>query len=185
MIRRIRLPLAAVGACVAALIGAGAAVAATPGADCQPYTKRPCLLPFPNNLLTKVDHSTPTGLRVHLPAAAMPVNKTGSRIKVGEYDRADGFSPGSAIIVHVRGLDNARAFSRTGAATLSNMGRSLRKLAWCTARAINSLPVPLSPVIRTQPLVRASRAIFDFSSSIPGQLPMISPGRGSFAARLS
>ncbi len=125
MIRRIRLPLAAVCICLAGLSGAGVAAAATPAADCQPYGARPCLLPFPNNLMTKVDHSTPTGLRVHLPAAAMPVNKNGSRIKVGEYDRADGFSPGSAIIVHVGGLD----LTKTGAVGLPDMSKAFVRKA--------------------------------------------------------
>ena len=61
---------------------ASAAAAAKPAADCQPYGKSPCLLPFPNNLFTKRDRSTPTGLRVHLPAKAMPVNTKGQRISV-------------------------------------------------------------------------------------------------------
>jgi hypothetical protein len=117
--------LAITAAILAALAGAGPAGAAA--ADCQPFANKPCLLPFPSNLFTKHDKSSKTGLRVHLPARAMPINTKGSRISVAPYDRNDGFSPGSAIIVHVRGLDNARAFSRTGAATLSNMGRSLRK----------------------------------------------------------
>lgn len=126
MIRTIRLPLAAtVIAVVSALGAAGAATAATPAADCQPYGAQPCLLPLPSNLMTKVDRSTPTGLRVHLPAAAMPVNKSGSRIAVGEYDRADGFSPGSALIVHVSGLDLAR----TGAVGLSDMSRAFARRA--------------------------------------------------------
>ncbi len=117
--------LAIAAAILAALAGAGPAGAAA--ADCQPYANKPCLLPFPSNLFTKRDKSSVTGLRVHLPAGAMPVNSKGSRVGVAPYDRNDGFSPGSAIIVHVRGLDNAKAFSRTGAATLANMGRSLRK----------------------------------------------------------
>ena len=117
--------LAIAAAILAALAGAGPAGAAA--ADCQPYAKKPCLLPFPSNLFTKRDKSSVTGLRVHLPAGAMPVNSKGSRVGVAPYDRNDGFSPGSAIIVHIRGLDNAKAFSRTGAATLANMGRSLRK----------------------------------------------------------
>ncbi|MGZ4227920.1 MAG: hypothetical protein ACXVTC_16985, partial [Solirubrobacteraceae bacterium] len=117
--------LAIVAAILAALAGAGPAGAAT--ADCQPFAKKPCLLPFPSNLFTKRDKSSVTGLRVHLPAGAMPVNSKGSRVSVAPYDRSDGFSPGSAIIIHIRGLDNARAFSRTGAAPLANMGRSLRK----------------------------------------------------------
>ena len=101
---------------------ASAAPAAKPAADCQPYGKTPCLLPFPNNLFTKRDHSTPTGLRVHLPASAMPVNTKGSGRRSRQYDRNDGFSPGSAIVVHVPGLDNAAAFNRTGAVTLHEHG---------------------------------------------------------------
>ncbi len=125
MIRRIRLPLAAVGAVAVALVGAGSAAAAKPAADCQPYGATPCLLPFPNNLLTKVDHTTPTGLRVHLPAAAMPVNQAGSRVKVGDYDRADGFSPGSALIVHIGGLD----LVKTGAVSLADMSKTFARKA--------------------------------------------------------
>jgi hypothetical protein len=103
--------------------GALAQAVATHAADCQPYAKTTCLLPFPNNLFTERDRSTPTGLRVRLAANAMPVNTKGQRIAVGELNRNDGFSPGSSVIVHVAGLDNARAFERTGAATLSDMSR--------------------------------------------------------------
>jgi hypothetical protein len=117
--------LAIVAAILATLAAPGAAGAAA--ADCQPFSKTPCLLPFPSNLFTRPDKSSPTGVRVHLPVNAMPVNSKGRRVSVGPYDQNDGFSPGSAIIVHVRGLDNARAFARTGAASLADMSRSLRK----------------------------------------------------------
>ena len=96
-------------------------------ADCQPFAGRPCLLPFPNNLFTRPDPSSPTGLRVNLPAGAMPINSSGQRVTVAPYDRADGFSPGSAAILHVPGLDNAAAFARTGAAGLLDMASSLRR----------------------------------------------------------
>jgi hypothetical protein len=92
-----------------------------PGADCQPYSSTRCLLPFPDDRLAREDFSTPTGLRVHLPAVAMPVNRSGERIAPGEYDRADGFAPGSTLIVHVPGLDDAAAFARTGAAGLGEL----------------------------------------------------------------
>ncbi len=98
-----------------------------PAADCQPFGSRACLLPFPNDLFTRPDRSSPTGLRVHLPQGAMPVKTSGQRVSVAPYDRADGFSPGSAAIVHVPGLDNAAAFARTGAAGLLDIGRSLRR----------------------------------------------------------
>ncbi|HEY2438064.1 MAG TPA: hypothetical protein VGH93_12850 [Solirubrobacteraceae bacterium] len=97
-----------------------------PAADCQPFGASPCLLPFPDNRLTIADASTPTGVRVDLPAAAMPVNRLGERIEVGEYDRADGFSPGSSIVVHVPGLDNGAALRASGVAGLGAVSRSLQ-----------------------------------------------------------
>lgn len=101
-----------------------AAGATTPAADCQPFGATPCLLPFPNNLFTRPDRSTPTGLRVDLPAAAMPTNTSGQQISTAEYDRNDGFSPGSAVIVHVPGLDNPQAFAQTDPVGLADMKQS-------------------------------------------------------------
>ena len=101
--------------------------ASKPAADCQPFSGSPCLLPFPDNRFTRRDRSTPTGVRVRLPANAMPVNVKGRRVGVGEYDRADGFSPGSALIIHIPGLDNAAAFAKTGSVPLTNMARSFAK----------------------------------------------------------
>ncbi|HET6870536.1 MAG TPA: hypothetical protein VFH80_31775 [Solirubrobacteraceae bacterium] len=108
-------------------VPARAARAAAPAADCQPFGAGACLEPFPNNLFTRPDQSSPTGLRVHLPAGAMPISRTGQRVSAAPYDRADGFSPGSAAIVHVPGLDNAAALARTGAAGVLDIGRSLRR----------------------------------------------------------
>jgi hypothetical protein len=113
--------IVAVAAASAFASSAGAASSHRPAADCQPFSATPCLLPFPNNLFTVRDRSTPTGRRVRLPARAMPANTRGQRIGVAQYDRNDGFSPGSAMILHVPGLDNARAFARTGAVGLLNM----------------------------------------------------------------
>ncbi len=103
------------------------AAASSHAAACQPFSRTPCLLPFPNNLFTRPDRSSPTGLRVQLPVAAMPVNTSGQRIGVAEYDRNDGFSPGSALIVHVPGLDNAAAFARTGAVGLLDMSQAFAR----------------------------------------------------------
>ena len=57
----------------------------------------------------------------------MPVNASGQRESVAPFDRADGFSPGSAAILHVPGLDTAQAFARTGAAGVLDMASSLRR----------------------------------------------------------
>jgi hypothetical protein len=55
----------------------------------------------------------------------MPTNTSDSQVDVAPYDVADGFSPGSSIIVHVPGLDNEAAFDQTGAAPLTDIGQSL------------------------------------------------------------
>ncbi len=117
----------AAGAARARRPAAEAAGSPKPAADCQPFSKRPCLLPFPNDLFTKRDRSTPTGIRLNLPAGAMPVNASGERISAAPYDRNDGFSPGSAMIVHVAGLDNASALARTHAVGLLNMSQAFAK----------------------------------------------------------
>jgi hypothetical protein len=112
---------------VALISSAGAASPSKPAADCQPFATTPCLLPFPNNLFTRRDRTSATGLRVDLPANAMPVNAQGQRIGTAEYNRNDGFSPGSAMILHVPGLDNANAFARTGSVGLLNMKQAFAK----------------------------------------------------------
>ena len=130
---RSRCPLIFVAALVAVLaIGAAGAVGpawARSAADCQPFTGRPCLFPFPSDLFTRRDRSSVTGLRVALPARAMPRNTKGARIATGPYDRADGFSPGSDLVLHVAGLDNQRAFRRTDPVQLADMARAFDRRA--------------------------------------------------------
>ncbi len=97
----------------AGAVSARSAGGGAPAADCQPFSGRPCLLPFPNDLFTRPDRSSVTGVRVALPAGAMPINSSGVRVGTAPYDRADGFSPWTAAILHVPGLDNSAAFART------------------------------------------------------------------------
>src|SRR5262245_49601168 len=113
---RSALASAGVIAIVAALLAATASASAdAPAADCQPFLDdRPCLQPFPSNLYTK-KADTPTGRRVRLPADAMPVNTEGVAINAAEWNRNDGFSPGSMITVHVPGLATPQALRNTDA----------------------------------------------------------------------
>ncbi len=71
---------------------------------CDPIGTR-CLLPLPNDHFTVADHSTPTGRRVALSPESVPVNEKGKAIDVTDQNRADGWSPGSALIVQLPGLD--------------------------------------------------------------------------------
>ena len=125
--------LAAATATVVALalaaLNPAAASAKAPVASCQPYASRPCLFPFPDNRLTVPDRASATGLRVNLPTGAMPVNKQGVRVSPAPYDANDGFSPGSAILIHISGLDNARALKRTGAVPLTDLAQTYARRA--------------------------------------------------------
>ena len=122
---RVATVLALVGAVLSSLTALTApALGAAPAADCQPYASRPCLFPYPDNRFTRPDRRSATGVRLAMPAAAMPANIHGARIAVGPYDRNDGFSPGSAIVLHVPGLDTAAAMSRTGAVALGDLARA-------------------------------------------------------------
>jgi hypothetical protein len=64
-----------------------------------------CLLPFPSDALTVPDDTSITGRRVNLSAASMPANADGLNVDTARYNRNDGFSPGSAALVLVPGVD--------------------------------------------------------------------------------
>ncbi len=106
---------------VGVLLSAGTPARAATSTSCQPYAARPCLFPFPDNRLTSRDAHSATGLRLNLPQSAMPVNGNGVAISTAPYQQVDGFSPGSAILLHIPQLDTQRALNRTRAVTLQNM----------------------------------------------------------------
>ncbi len=64
-----------------------------------------CLLPFPSDALTVDDASSVTGRRVALPDFVLPTNTDGVPVDVSRQNRADGFSPGSAALALIPGLD--------------------------------------------------------------------------------
>ena len=84
-----------------------------------------CLYPFPNDYFTVRDRSTDTERRVQFSPDSMPRNAAGVPIDPTEWNRNDGFSPGSAVLTVVPGLD----LERTGAAPETDIGRSLRASA--------------------------------------------------------
>ncbi|WP_231922178.1 hypothetical protein [Micromonospora krabiensis] len=126
--RRLRFAVSVLVTAGAVLSGASAAAAppATTGPaaaqpNCDPIDPAACLLPFPNDYYTVPDRSSPTGKRVRFAASAMPANAQGTPIDPTEWNRQDGFSPGSPILVRVPGLDVAK----TGIAPVTDIGRSL------------------------------------------------------------
>ncbi len=96
---------------------------ATRATTCDPLDTAACLLPFPNDFFTVADPTSETGRRVHLSPEAMPRNVSGIPVDPTEWNRNDGFSPGSAILTRVPRID----LTRTGAAPITDVGRSLRR----------------------------------------------------------
>lgn len=125
--RRTRVSAVVAAAALAAALlapGGGEAASATePRTGCDPIDPAACLLPFPSNWHTTADGSTDTGLRVDLDPAAMPRNTEGKGIDPAEWNRSDGFSPGSMILSHVPGVD----LEETGAAPLTDIASSLEE----------------------------------------------------------
>lgn len=72
---------------------------------CDPLDPAVCLYPFPNDLFTRADESTDTGLRVNLLPSAMPRNVAGKVFDPTEINRNDGWSPGALIETLVPGID--------------------------------------------------------------------------------
>lgn len=79
-------------------------------------------MPFPNNQFTKLDPRSATGRRVDMRPDMTPRNFAGTPIDPTEWNRNDGFSPGSMVLANVPGLD----LGRTGAAPITDIGASLR-----------------------------------------------------------
>jgi len=107
VIRRLLVLLLTVPAVVAP---ASAAVAGTSGVQ--------GLLPFPSDRFTVADRGSPTGRRVHFTAGQLPANVAGVPIDPAEWNRQDGFSPGTPILVDAPGL-------AAGIAPVTDIGRSL------------------------------------------------------------
>src|SRR3954447_20066656 len=82
------------------------------------------LLPWPSDGYTRLDPTTDTGRRLNLQLADMPANAAGRPIDPTEFNRNDGFSPGTLIVARVPGLDSQAAFDRTGLVPITDVGRS-------------------------------------------------------------
>ena len=122
MRRSIPTALAALAAALVTAASAGAQE--LPAAGCDPLDPAVCLQPWPNDFFTRADASTPTGKRLALPLLGMPRNAAGVPIRPDEYNRNDGFSPGSPIHTYVPGMDNAAAFERSGLVPITDMARA-------------------------------------------------------------
>lgn len=88
---------------------------------CDPLDRRHCLLPHPSDFFT-TDGETETGKRIALPRDGMPANVDGVHVDPTEWNRNDGYSPGSQIVTYVAGVDLAAS----GAAPITDIARSIK-----------------------------------------------------------
>jgi hypothetical protein len=90
-------------------------------ARCEFLDPTECLLVWPTDHLTVPDPTTDTGRRLNLQAPSLPKNLAGAHIDPTEFNRNDGFSPGTPVLARVPGLDLAQ----TGAPPITDLSRSL------------------------------------------------------------
>lgn len=90
-----------------------------PTLECDPLAPELCAFPFPSNVFTKSDATTPTGRRLALTESTTLRSDDGVATDPGPWNAADGFSPGVAAMV---GLPGARA---TGLPTIDAPEASL------------------------------------------------------------
>ncbi|MEY9890119.1 hypothetical protein ABIA31_003777 [Catenulispora sp. MAP5-51] len=90
-------------------------------AGCDPIAGTACLLPFPDDWYTRPDTSAPTGRRVNFSASDLPVSALAGATDPTAWNRLDGFSPGSALVLTVPGLDP----TASRLAPVTDIGRSL------------------------------------------------------------
>jgi hypothetical protein len=74
-----------------------------PTLECDPIVPEYCAFPFPSNVFTVADASTPSGRRVQLSEAMVPVASNGAMTTLDPFNTRDGFSPGIAMMAFLPG----------------------------------------------------------------------------------
>lgn len=87
---------------------------------CDELDAARCLLPFPSDRFTEADGDAATGRRIALPEGQL-ANASGSPLDVTEWNRNDGFSPGSAALISAPNVD----LEASGTAPIGNIARSM------------------------------------------------------------
>lgn len=154
--------------------------------ECNPLGGVSCLLPWPSAAyLTEAD--TATGVRVDLPAAAMPVNFDGSALDPAPYNRFDGFAPSGALVamfpsgVGSEGLvphtDPGASLAADSATIVLDMDRGERVLHFAEIDMNQVYPedraLIIRPLVRLRPNTRYLVAIRDtVKDAQGGDLPV-------------
>jgi hypothetical protein len=90
-------------------------------ASCDPLVPEQCMLPFPNDYFTVSDTETRTRRHVYFTPEGLPKNLSGVPLEAAELNRADGFSPGAALLFWMPSAD----LVLSNAPPITDIGRSL------------------------------------------------------------
>ena len=156
-----RFAVAAITVAALTLVPAASAAAA----GCDPLDTRSCLLPFPSNFNTVAQKGSDTGLRLNFSASQFPKNVQGRAAFPPELNRNDGFSPGSALLTYVPGIDMAK----TGAAPITDIAQY--------SKANAPIVVIDAKTGQRQPIWAELDTNADAISEAKGQLLMIHPAK--------
>ncbi|MBK7828109.1 hypothetical protein [Nannocystis sp.] len=74
-----------------------------PTLDCDPLVPSYCAFPFPSNVFTAADAASPTGRRLALSDTLIPDGRKNASGPPDVWNKADGFSPGLAMMAHLPG----------------------------------------------------------------------------------
>ena len=88
-----------------------------------------CMLPFPDDYYTVADPSSATGRRIAFKTAGTPANAHATHIEAAPYNASDGFSPGSAILVKIPGIETVADVHAMGAVPINHIGQYRKKNA--------------------------------------------------------
>jgi hypothetical protein len=92
------------------------------GADCDPMVPSHCGFPFPSDVWTRPDASSPTGKRVHFGATTLPYHSSlDAHLDPTRWNELDGFSIGQAPMTHLPGA------TVTGLPSVDDIALSLTK----------------------------------------------------------
>jgi hypothetical protein len=88
-----------------------------------------CMLPFPDDFYTVADPSSATGRRISFTTSATPTNVEGKHVEAAPYNAADGFSPGSVILVKIPGIQTKADLAATGSVPINKLRQYKREKA--------------------------------------------------------
>lgn len=90
-----------------------------PHLECDPLVPEHCGLPFPNNVFSVVDDTTPSGRRLAFASAALPRPNSGAMADPAAFNERDGFSVSGTLLAYLPGA------TTTGFADPLHIGDSL------------------------------------------------------------